>query len=49
MINKWISLGASARFGLIHGDLVDVEDQTDTVEGQHVPYGSISGTITFHL
>ena len=49
MINKWVSLGAAARFGFMHGTLVDLKDKADTVEGQHMPYGSLSGTVTFHL
>lgn len=49
MINKWVSLGAAARFGFMHGTLVDLKDKADTVEGQHIPYGSLSGNVTFHL
>jgi hypothetical protein len=47
MVTRWFSLGAAFRFGVIHGDRVDKKGEID--DQHHFPYGSLWGSMSFHL
>jgi hypothetical protein len=47
MVTRWLSIGAAFRFGVIHGDRVDKSGVID--DQHHFPYGSLWGSIAFHL
>ena len=48
MATSWMSLGAAARFGMIHGSRAEKENPGNS-ETANVPFGIIWGSITFHL
>jgi hypothetical protein len=48
MLTEWLSVGAKARFGMMHGVRLG-ETTADTAGGKILPYGVFWGTISFHL
>lgn len=48
LITRWLSLGVAARFGMVHGDRVDV-DSPGTTESGSFPFGLFWATMTLHL
>jgi hypothetical protein len=50
LATRWLSLGAMVRFGVAHGKRVDQENpDKGGFESGSFPYGTISGTLAFHL
>jgi len=49
MITSWLSLGVALRIGVIHGDRVDKGNKGQIDDQHHFPYGSLWGSMTFHL
>lgn len=49
MAFKWLSLGAAIRGGALHGKRVPKDRPGDEPEVTNAPYGSLWGTVTFHL
>jgi hypothetical protein len=48
MLTRWLSIGASLRFGMLHGNRVNKNAPRDDEKG-HFPYGTFWSSITFHL
>ena len=48
MATRWLSVGAAARFGMIHGSRAEKENPGQSSKDD-VPYGILWGSITFHL
>ncbi len=49
MIVRWLSMGATLRLGVMHGNRVDPEQPERLLDDHHFPYGSLTTGIAFHL
>jgi hypothetical protein len=49
MATSWFSVGASVRFGMIHGHRIDFESPPNFLGSTNFPFASLSLALTFHI